>query len=214
MASEVKMSERLQMREGPLFEDPFAWFKQWFEYAMEHAAEAHACVLSTVASDGQPSSRVVYMKEWDERGFVWYTNLTSQKGREALGAGKGAMNFFWRELREQIRIAGEIEQVSDVQADAYFASRERGSQLGAWASEQSAPLKDRATLLRRLEELEARFEGRDVPRPPHWSGLRLVPARIEFWRAGEHRLHDRFLFERELRAGAPSSSWTITRLNP
>lgn len=209
--SESKSEQRQSMKDGPLFLDPFSWFGSWFEDAMEHAAEAHACVVSTVSTGGQPSSRVVYLKEWDRRGFVWYTNLTSQKGEEALATGRGAMNFFWRELREQIRIEGVIEQVSGEQADAYFSSRARGSQLGAWASNQSAELESREALLAQLEEITSRFEGADVPRPPHWSGLRLVPLRIEFWRAGDHRLHDRFLFSRDV---VEDESWEVARLNP
>lgn len=196
------------MQEGPLHEDPFTWFAQWFEHAMAHANEAHACVVSTVSAHGMPSSRVVYMKEWDERGFVFYTNLSSHKGKEALGQGKAAMNFFWRELREQIRIQGRIEQVSDLQADVYFASRARASQIGAWASAQSSALESREVLLERTQQLEVEYTNRDVPRPPHWSGLRLVPEHVEFWRAGEHRLHDRFVFTRTL------EGWQVQRLNP
>lgn len=206
-----KRAQTAEMQHGPLFDDPYEWFGEWFEYAMDNAAEAHACVVSTVSEEGQPSSRVVYLKEWDARGFVWYTNLTSQKGREALATRRGAMNFFWRELREQIRIEGVIEQVSDEQANVYFASRARGSQLGAWASDQSSALESREALLSNLEEVSARFEGEDVPRPPHWSGLRLIPLHIEFWRAGEHRLHDRFLFSRP---SPDTSSWKVERLNP
>ncbi len=200
--------ESKAMQQGPPFKNPWHWFEQWFTRAMEVASEAHACVVSTVGQDGMPSSRVVYMKEWDERGFVFYTNLTSQKGQEALGQKKAAMNFFWRETREQIRINGVIEQVSDVQADVYFASRARASQVGAWASRQSSPLASRETLLARTRELEQEYAGCDVPRPPHWSGLRLVPERIEFWRAGEHRLHDRFVFTRT------QEGWAVERLNP
>lgn len=200
-----------QMAQGPLYDDPFEWFGVWFAYASEHAAEHHACVFSTVSAEGQPSSRVVYLKEWDERGFVCYTNLESRKGREALGQGRAAMNLFWRELREQVRIEGVVEQVSDVQADAYFATRERGSQLGAWGSHQSEPVADREALLAQVSEVEQRFEGEEVPRPPFWSGLRIVPLRIEFWRAGAHRLHDRFCFTREQ---VEDTTWKIERLNP
>lgn len=200
-----------EMKKGPLSDDPFAWFGRWFDHAMAHADEAHACVVSTVSEDGMPSSRVVYLKEWDERGFVFYTNLTSQKGQEALHTKGCAMNFFWRELREQVRIQGVLEQVSDAQADAYFASRERASQVGAWASNQSSALESRDALLARVKEFEQRFEGKQVSRPPHWSGLRLVPTAIEFWRSGEHRLHDRFRFVRQ---DVTLSEWSVQRLNP
>ena len=202
------------LEQGPLYEDPFEWFESWFERATTQAAEAHACVVATVNELGRPSTRVVYLKEWDRRGFVFYTNLESQKGEEALKRGEAAMNFFWRELREQIRIEGLIERVSEVQADVYFASRSRASQLGAWASQQSRPLSSRQELLERLAELERRYEGEDVPRPPHWSGLRLVPRRLEFWRAGAHRLHDRFTFTRDLAETPQGDTWQIERLNP
>lgn len=199
------------LSEGPLHTDPFEWFELWFEQAMElEISDPNACAVATVSADGQPSLRVVLLKEWGRDGFVFYTNLTSRKGREALAHGKAAMTFWWRELGYQIRIEGPIAQVDDARADDYFASRARGSQIGAWASDQSAPLGSRQELLDRAEQLEREYEGRDVPRPPHWSGLIIEPLLIEFWAAGDHRLHDRFVFER----AAPGEAWTIRRLNP
>lgn len=203
------MSE--DITQGPLYEDPFEWFGDWFDEAMRSSMpEPNACAVATVGADGQPSNRIVLLKQWDERGFVFYTNLTSRKGRQALEQGRAAMTFWWRELARQIRIEGPIGLVEDAQADDYFATRARGSQIGAWASQQSQPLASRAALEQRVARLEREYDGRPIPRPPHWSGLRITPGRIEFWSVGEFRLHDRFEFARD----DPEQDWTITRLNP
>ena len=178
--------------------DPHALFETWFAEARLAEPELpEAVALATADAAGRPSVRMVLLKGHDERGFVFYTNLRSRKGRELAGNAHAALLFHWRLMRNgiQVRIEGRTEQVSDREADAYFASRPRGSQIGAWASEQSETLRDGALFERRLDETDARFDGVPVPRPPHWSGLRVVPDRIEFWYGAEHRLHERWLYE-------------------
>ena len=167
-------------------------------------------VLATVGDDGRPSSRVVLLKGVDEDGFVFYTNLESRKGRELLARPGVALLFWWHPLESQVRVEGAAQRVGDEEADAYFASRPRGSQLGAWASEQSRPLKSREELEARLAELTERFEGMPVPRPPHWSGLRVRPLSIEFWKNRANRLHERHLYTRS----APGAPWSFALLNP
>lgn len=199
------------MSQSPLFDDPFDWFDAWFKQAQATIpVDPNAVTLATVSAQGQPSARIVLLKEWDRDGFVIYTNLKSRKGQEALGAGLASLSFYWPALEQQVRIEGPIAQVSDARADAYFATRPRTSQLGAWASHQSQPLASREALLERVAALEAQYEGLPVPRPPHWSGLCLSPTRMEFWHAGEFRLHDRFVFTRS----DLESPWHIERLNP
>jgi len=200
------------MNDGPLHEDPFAWFGEWLSEAeATKMIDPNACAVSTVAEDGMPSARIVLLKEWDERGFVFYTNLTSRKGREALGQEVAAMTFFWRDMGRQIRIQGDVVQVSDEQADAYYATRPKGSRVGAWASNQSSPLDSRQTLMDEVEALTAKYaDTDDVPRPPHWSGIRIVPRSVEFWQAGEFRLHNRFVFTRV----SEEAAWEVQRLNP
>jgi pyridoxamine 5'-phosphate oxidase len=179
-------------------DEPFTRFAQLYEEA-RHAipVDPNAMVVSSVGEDGQPSSRVVLLKDFDARGFVFYTNLDSRKGRELLAHPKAALCFFWQPLERQVRIEGRVERVSDAEADAYFASRPRGSQVGAWASLQSQPLPTREMLEKRVREMEELFAGQPVPRPPHWSGLRVVPHRIEFWQARVSRLHEREVYTRE-----------------
>jgi pyridoxamine 5'-phosphate oxidase len=167
-----------------------------------------AMSLATVGADGAPSVRIVLLKEVDERGFVFYTNLESRKGRELAVTPRAALCFYWPALDTQIRIEGTVEPVSDAEADAYFASRARDSQLGAWASRQSETLESMEELRRRFDEMEARFANKPVPRPPHWSGRRVRAETIEFWCAGEHRLHERRRFERD------GDGWTMRRLFP
>ena len=177
-------------------QDPFALFETVFQEAEPLGLEdPNAMVMSSVGDDGRPSSRVVLLKAFDSRGFVFYTNLESRKGREILAHPDVSLNFFWRELGKQIRVEGRAEQVADVEADAYFASRDHGSQVGAWASRQSRPMKGRAELLGAVAQVKLRYPGK-VPRPPHWSGFRVVPSRFEFWFKGIFRLHDRTVFER------------------
>ena len=170
--------------------------------------EPTAMTLATVDSQGQPSARLVLLKGVDDRGFVFYTNLRSRKGRELAANPRAALTFHWQPLELQVRIEGNAEQVEDAEADEYFATRERGSQIGAWASDQSEPLAHDADLETRVSEMERRFAGRPVPRPPHWSGFRVIPERLEFWRARPSRLHERRLFERE------GSGWRERLLYP
>ena len=191
-------------------DDPHALFDGWLAEA--EAAEPNdptAMSVASVGADGQPSSRMVLMKGHDARGFVFYTNLESRKAGELLPHPKAALLFHWKSLRRQVRVEGPVSSVSDAEADAYFATRGRDSQLGAWASDQSRPLDARATFEARVEAMKARFDGQDVPRPPHWSGLRVAPERIEFWQDRAHRLHERRLFTR-----LPGGGWNEGLLYP
>jgi pyridoxamine 5'-phosphate oxidase len=191
------------MSDAPV-NDPLEIFGQWWAEAkkVEPGDVGSAMVLSSVDAKGRPSSRVVLLRAFDERGFVFYTNLESKKGTELLAQKVACLNFYWPRLGppgglgKQVRVEGDVERVSDADADAYFASRPRDSQLGAWASDQSRPLESRDALLARVEEVRRRFDGRPVPRPPHWSGLRVVPTAIELWEEGAFRLHTRWRYER------------------
>jgi pyridoxamine 5'-phosphate oxidase len=167
------------------------------DVGLERLPEPTAFALGTVGPGGQPSVRILLLKAVDERGFVFYTNYESRKGEELLAHPQAAMCFHWQPLERQIRVEGRAERVSAEEADAYFASRPRESQLGAWASRQSQPMEHPGALDERMREMEARFGNGPVPRPPHWSGFRLVPTRIEFWQAGASRLHERFVYTRD-----------------
>jgi len=178
--------------------DPLALFDQWYAEAREaEPNDAGAMALATVDRDGQPSARMVLLKGHGADGFVFYTNEQSAKGEQLAANPRAALLFHWKSLRRQVRVEGPVERVPDADADAYFATRGRDSQLGAWASDQSRPLAERATFEARFEDMKARFEGEDVPRPPHWRGYRVVPQRIEFWTDRPHRLHERRLFTRQ-----------------
>jgi pyridoxamine 5'-phosphate oxidase len=167
-----------------------------------------AMALGTVAEDGSPSVRIVLLKAYDERGFVFYTNYEGRKGRELLAQPRAALCFFWPVIDVQVRIEGSVAEVADDEADAYFATRHRMSQIGAWASRQSEPLENPDALDKQVHKYETEFEGRAVPRPPHWSGFRVHPERIEFWKGKPNRLHERHLYTR---AG---NRWKIETLYP
>ena len=178
--------------------DPFQLFDEWLAEARESEPnDPEAMALATADAQGRPSVRIVLLKGYGPDGFVFYTNQRSRKAEQLAADPNAALLFHWKSLRRQIRIEGAASQVSAAQSDAYFATRSRDSQLGAWASDQSQPLDSRATFEDRYEAIRAKFDGSDVPRPPHWGGYRVAPARIEFWTDRPHRLHERRLFVRQ-----------------
>ena len=190
-------------------EDPFELFASWFSEAKENEPnDPNAMALATVGPDGMPSVRMVLLKDFDESGFTFYTNLGSRKGQQIQGNAKAAICLHWKSIRRQIRIEGDVEQVSDEEADAYFASRPRNSQVGAWASRQSHKLESRFELEKRVARFAAKFGFGAVPRPTFWSGFRVRPRRIEFWREGNFRLHERLVYHRG------TDGWTTERLFP
>ena len=193
-----------------LTENPFTLFARWFEDAKAtEINDPDAMAIASVDKDGMPSVRMVLLKEVSEDGFVFYTNYESRKSGELLATGKAAFVMHWKSLRRQVRVVGSVEEVSSAQSDAYFATRHRGSRIGAWASAQSTPINTRSELAAAVEDIEARFEGVDVPRPPHWGGFIIKPQEIEFWADGAYRLHDRFRYIQD-----DAGNWVATRLNP
>lgn len=178
--------------------DPYSLFESWFAEAQaSEPNDPNAMALATADASGRPSLRMVLLKGRDDRGFVFYTNLGSRKGADLAANPHAALLFHWKSLRRQVRVEGPVERVTDAEADAYFASRGRDSQLGAWASDQSRPLAERKIFEDRFTALRDRFEGAEVPRPEGWSGFRILPERIEFWTDRPHRLHERRLFVRD-----------------
>ena len=195
----------------PQTNDPMQQFDIWFKDAEAHELnDPNAMTVATADANGRPSARILLLKGQDAKGFVFYTNMNSRKGGELQVNPFVSLCFHWKSLRRQVRIAGPIEQVSDDEADSYFNSRARGSRIGAWASQQSQPLADRETLMNAVAELEEKFAGAPIPRPPHWTGQRLRPLQIEFWEDGEFRLHDRFVFQRP----TVDDAWSMQRLSP
>ncbi|MBT9368810.1 pyridoxamine 5'-phosphate oxidase [Rhizobium sp. CSW-27] len=206
------MSEdRLTSGDFTLESEPYALFAEWLKDAEgSEINDPNAVALATVDEHGLPNVRMVLLKGFDERGFVFYTNFESQKGREILGQQKAAMCFHWKSLRRQVRLRGPVSVVSDEEADAYYASRPRGSRIGAWASKQSRPLESRFALEKAVAEYTARYAIGEIPRPRHWSGFRIEPTSIEFWHDRPFRLHDRV----EFRRAAPGEDWAKVRMYP
>jgi pyridoxamine 5'-phosphate oxidase len=195
--------------EDDVLADPIAQFERWFEDARAAGVfEPNGMTLATVGADGQPSARIVLLKGLDQRGLAFFTNLDSRKAREIGANGKGALVFWWGQLARQVRFEGTLERTADAEADAYFASRPRGSQIGAWASAQSQVIASRSALDQAAETCELRFANESVPRPPFWGGFRLVPVRAEFWQGQTDRLHDRLRYRRE------AGGWRLERLAP
>ncbi|EPE99437.1 MULTISPECIES: pyridoxamine 5'-phosphate oxidase [Rhizobium] len=191
--------------------EPFDLFAEWLKEAeASEINDPNAVALATVDEDGLPNVRMVLLKGFDHEGFVFYTNFESQKGQEILGQKKAAMCFHWKTLRRQVRLRGPVEIVSDEEADAYFKTRARGSRIGAWASKQSRPLESRFALEKAVAEYTARYAIGEIPRPAHWSGFRIRPVSIEFWKDQKFRLHDRI----EFRRASPEDNWTKVRMYP
>ena len=192
-----------------IYREALARFEEVFARAGKlERSEPTAMILATADARGRPSARTVLLKGWDERGFVFYTNAESRKGRELDENPRAALVFFWQSVFEQVQVEGPIEPVSDAESDAYWSTRRRESCIGAWASDQSAPLASREELNARYADHERRFAGGEVPRPPHWRGYRVVPERVEFWRPGDHRLNERDCYERT------AAGWRRYLLNP
>lgn len=189
--------------------DPFVQFRTWFDEGVEaEVEELQAMVITSVSAEGWPSSRIVYMREIDEDGFVFYTNYNSSKGQDYAANPKISVTFFWKELARQLHVQGDIEQVSAERSDAYFASRPRMSQVGAWASEQSESLTSRNELELKVDAFDKRFKDQDVPRPPHWGGYKITPRAFEFWQGRPSRLHDRIVYK------LVDGVWKIDRVSP
>jgi pyridoxamine 5'-phosphate oxidase len=209
MEQNVKTAER--PAGGPEPDEPLRLFHEWFEEAkLKEPNDPNAVSLATVDPSGMPNVRMVLLKDYDEKGFVFYTNYDSSKGRELLATPKAALCFHWKSLRRQVRLRGTVIEVTTAEADEYFASRPRESRIGAWASHQSRPLESRFALEKSVAKYTARFALGDVPRPPYWSGFRIIPLSFEFWKDRPFRLHERLLFTRT----SPAAPWTSSRLYP
>jgi len=202
---------RARLDEADVSHDPFVEFARWFAEAQEaQATDANAMTLATATADGAPSARIVLLKAFDERGFVFFTDYRSLKGAELEANPRAALVFYWAELDRQVRITGGVALASHEESERYFRSRPLGSRLGAWASHQSRVIPGRAALEADLREVEERYQDGDVPLPPHWGGYRVVPDAIEFWQGRENRLHDRIRYVRE----GKGKGWRVERLSP
>jgi pyridoxamine 5'-phosphate oxidase len=201
---------RASLDEADVRPDPIEQFGAWFDEARAaNVPEPNAMSLATVDAGGRPSARIVLLKDFDPRGFTFHTNYHSRKGRELKANPRAALCFFWQPLERQVRVEGTVERIDVADSEAYFRSRPRLAQIGAWVSQQSAPIASRADLERLNDQLTKQFEGGDVPRPEHWGGFRLMPDAVEFWQGRPSRLHDRILYTRQ-----PDSTWTRQRLSP
>ncbi|MEH2257813.1 pyridoxamine 5'-phosphate oxidase [Nostoc sp.] len=190
--------------------NPFIQFKKWFDQALAaQLPEPNAMTIATATPDGKPSARMVLLKNFDERGFTFFTNYNSHKGQELAENPQAALVFWWAELERQVRISGYVEKVSETESDQYFHSRPANSRLGAWVSNQSEVIESREVLERRLQEFQSKYKNQEIFRPPHWGGLRVIPTEIEFWQGRPSRLHDRLLYSR-----LDNSIWKIERLSP
>ena len=201
---------RSGLTEAEIDPNPFSQFYLWFHQAIEaQLPEPNAMTIATVAGNGQPSARIVLLKNFDERGFVFFTNYNSLKGKQLAANPQAALVFWWAELERQVRIEGKVVKISDSESNEYFHSRPQGSQLGAWVSNQSQVIESRAVLDCKLEDLEAQYQQQEITRPPHWGGFRVIPRTIEFWQGRPNRLHDRLCYY--LRK---ENTWEIKRLAP
>lgn len=209
--SDLRRSYTLRnLVEAEVPSDPIQQFQTWLNEAIAaNVTEPNAMTLATATTDGTPSARIVLLKGVDEQGFVFYTNYQSRKGQELTQNPKAALVFWWGDLERQVRVEGSIDLVSPEEADDYFHSRPVGSQLGAWASEQSQVIPNREVLEQRLQDLDAQYQNQQIPRPAHWGGYRLAPYRIEFWQGRPNRLHDRLVYQRHR-----DGQWSMTRLAP
>lgn len=198
-----------ELDENRVDADPIIQFRHWFDEAVSAKVnDPNAFTLGTVGSDDYPDARIVLLKDFSPKGFTFYTNYNSSKGKELEANPKVCMNFFWPELARQVRVSGIVEKVSPEESDAYFRSRPKGSQISAWASAQSEFVKSHSEMVSRFEEMERRFENTEIPRPPHWGGYLIIPNKIEFWQGRMNRFHDRVLYVRS------ANGWTLSRLMP
>jgi len=203
-------SQKGVLHNDSLNKNPFKLFDDWFKEAqISELNDPDAMALASVDKYGLPSVRIVLLKQWSENGFIFFTNYEGRKGQELLATKKAAACLHWKSLRRQVRIVGGVNKISESASDAYFATRPRGSQVGAWASYQSRPIATRSELTQRVTEYEKKFENQIVPRPSHWGGFIIKPVEIEFWADGAYRLHDRFQLKRDA-----NNKWKATRLNP
>ncbi|WYL96676.1 MAG: pyridoxamine 5'-phosphate oxidase [Gloeotrichia echinulata IR180] len=198
------------LNETDVNNNPFIQFTKWFQQALAaQLPEPNAMTIATATPDGKPAARMVLLKDFDERGFVFFTNYNSRKGQELAENPQAALVFWWVELERQVRISGRVEKISENESDKYYDSRPENSRLGAWVSNQSEVIENREVLEQRWQDFQRRYDNQDIPRPPHWGGLRVIPAEIEFWQGRPSRLHDRLLYTR-----LDHGSWKIERLSP